>query len=56
MGSDADGVAQALSLQNARFRESLICLRGQASLEKIEMSHKIRAMEKGCHQHWRGTA
>ena len=45
-GADADDVAQALSVQNARLREALIRLREQASLEKIELSRALRAVEK----------
>lgn len=45
-GADADDVAQALSVQNARLREALIRLREQASLEKMELSRELRAAEK----------
>jgi dynactin 1 len=45
-GTDADDVAQALSVQNARLREALIRLREQASVEKMELSRELRAAEK----------
>ena len=45
-GADADDVAQALSVQNARLREALIRLREQASVEKMDLSRQLRAYEK----------
>ncbi len=44
--SDADDIAQALSLQNARLREAIIRLREQTSFEKMELTKQLRAAEK----------
>ena len=43
---DAEDVAQALSIQNARLREALIRLREQSSIEKMELSRQLREAEK----------
>mmetsp|Transcript_13107 Transcript_13107/g.18555 ORF Transcript_13107/g.18555 Transcript_13107/m.18555 type:complete len:1498 (+) Transcript_13107:112-4605(+) len=45
-GVDAADVAQALGVQNARLREALIRLREQSSVEKMELSRQLRAVEK----------
>jgi dynactin 1 len=44
--ADADEVAQALSIQNARLREAIIRLREQTSIEKMEFTKELRAAEK----------
>ena len=44
--SDADEVTQALSIQNARLREAIIRLREQTSIEKMEFTRQLRAVEK----------
>jgi len=43
---DAEDVAQALSIQNARLREAIIRLREQTTFEKMELTKKLRAAEK----------
>jgi len=43
---EAEDMAQALSVQNARLREALIRLREQSSIEKMEISKQLRAAEK----------
>lgn len=44
--AESDDMAQALSIQNARLREALIRLREQSSVEKIELTRQMKAMEK----------
>lgn len=43
---DAEDKAQALALQNARFRQALIRLREQSSVEKMELQRRLRDAEK----------
>jgi dynactin 1 len=44
--AESDDMAQALSIQNARLREALIRLREQSSVEKMELTRKLKAAEK----------
>jgi dynactin 1 len=44
--NDAEDMAQALSVQNARLREAVIRLREQSSVEKMELSRQLRMAEK----------
>ena len=39
-------VAQALSIQNARLREAIVRLREQTTFEKMQLTKKLRAVEK----------
>ncbi len=43
---DAEDIAQALSIQNARLREAIIRLREQTNFEKMELLKKLRAAER----------
>eukprot|EP00592_Proboscia_alata_P009603 CAMPEP_0194353680 /NCGR_PEP_ID=MMETSP0174-20130528/1962_1 /TAXON_ID=216777 /ORGANISM="Proboscia alata, Strain PI-D3" /LENGTH=1578 /DNA_ID=CAMNT_0039122335 /DNA_START=264 /DNA_END=5000 /DNA_ORIENTATION=+ len=45
-GADADDVARALGVQNARLREALIRLREQSSVEKVELIRQMKSLEK----------
>jgi len=44
--AESDDMAQALSIQNARLREALIRLREQSSVEKMELTRQLKAVEK----------
>lgn len=44
--TEAEQVAQALSVQNARLREALLRLREQSNAEKIDLTKQIRSMER----------
>lgn len=44
--TQSDDMAQALSIQNARLREALIRLREQSSIEKMELTRQLKAVEK----------
>lgn len=44
--AEAEEVAQALSVQNARLREALLRLREQSNAEKMDLTKQIRSMER----------
>ena len=44
--NQAQDMAQALNVQNARLREALIRLREQSSIEKMELNRQLRSAEK----------
>jgi dynactin 1 len=44
--NEAQDMAQALGVQNARLREALIRLREQSSIEKMDLSRQLRSFEK----------
>ena len=46
VNTDAEDVAQALSIQNARLREAIVRLREQTSVEKMELTRQLRNAEK----------
>lgn len=44
--NEAQDMAQALGVQNARLREALIRLREQSQIEKMDLSRQVRSVEK----------
>jgi dynactin 1 len=44
--NEAQDMARALSVQNARLREALIRLREQSQIEKMDLSRQVRYVEK----------
>mmetsp|Transcript_30720 Transcript_30720/g.73696 ORF Transcript_30720/g.73696 Transcript_30720/m.73696 type:complete len:1306 (-) Transcript_30720:2676-6593(-) len=44
--NEAQDMAQALSVQNARLREALIRLREQSQIEKMDLNRQLRGVEK----------